>query len=57
MPTDAPPSFTVIVALLIDLMLGIIQVLVRNFLNDKILTRNDIENLTTLPIYGIPPSH
>ena len=48
--------FTFIAALLLGLILGLIQALVRNSLNDKIQTKADIENLTTLPIYGILPA-
>jgi len=45
-----------IVSLIIGLILGASQAFFRNFINDKIQTKEDIENLTTLPIYGILPA-
>ncbi len=44
-----------IAALIIGIFLGLSQAFLRNFLNDKIQTKEDIESLTSLPIYGILP--
>lgn len=54
-PIDAPRSFVFLVALILGVIFGILQALFRNFLNDKIQTKKDVESLTTLPIYGILP--
>jgi len=45
-----------IVSLIIGLIIGASQAFFRNFINDKIQTKEDIENLTTLPIYGVLPA-
>ena len=45
-----------LVFLMLGLVLGISQAFLRNFLNDKIQGKNDIENRTRLPIYGIIPA-
>jgi len=55
-PVGLKTSVTLIISLLLGLILGVIQALMRHFLNDKIQSRQDIESLTTLPIYGILPT-
>ena len=45
----------IIVFFMVGLILGISQAFLRNFMNDKIQSKKDIEALTTLPIYGILP--
>jgi capsular exopolysaccharide synthesis family protein len=54
-PIGLKSSVTFIISLFLGLILGVVQALVRHFLNDKIQSKKDIENLTTLPIYGILP--
>jgi len=54
-PVSPKPFFTFLVAFILGVIFGFLQALFRNFLNDKIQTKADIENLTTLPIYGILP--
>ena len=41
---------------MLGMILGVSQAFLRNFMNDKIQSKNDIESLTTLPIYGILPT-
>lgn len=41
--------------IIIGLIIGIIQALIRTFLDNKIKSKDDIERQTTLPIYGIIP--
>ncbi len=55
-PIGPKSSLILLAALMLGMILGIVQALGRNFLNDKIQTKEDIENLTTLPIYGILPT-
>ncbi|UPT76802.1 polysaccharide biosynthesis tyrosine autokinase [Sulfurovum sp. XGS-02] len=55
-PIGIKTPILLLIALLSGIILGILQALVRNLMNDKIQTRHDIENLTTLPIYGILPT-
>ncbi len=55
-PIGPKYSYILFAALMIGILLGIGQALVRNYLNDKIQTKADIENLTRLPIYGILPT-
>ena len=45
-----------LVFLMLGFVLGISQAFLRNFLNDKIQGKDDIENRTRLPIYGIIPA-
>ena len=46
----------VIVGFLFGLILGIALAMLRAYLDNTIKTKEDIENLTTLPIYGILPT-
>ena len=55
-PISPKRFFIFLVALILGMILGISQALLRNALNDKIQTKEDIERLTTLPIYGILPA-
>ncbi len=55
-PISPKPFFTLLVAFILGIILGIMQALLRNFLDDRIQTKEDIENLTALPIYGILPT-
>jgi len=55
-PIGLKSSIIFIIALLLGLIFGTIQALVRHFLDDKIQSKQDIESLTTLPIYGILPT-
>ncbi len=54
-PIGLKPSIILIIVLLLALILGVTQAIARNLLNDKVQNKKDIENLTTLPIYGILP--
>ena len=55
-PIGPKRPIMLLVALILGIILGLVQALFRNFMNDKIQARNDVESLTTLPIYGILPT-
>jgi capsular exopolysaccharide synthesis family protein len=55
-PIGLKSSVMVFAALILGIILGVVQALIRHFLNDKIQNKKDIENLTTIPIYGILPA-
>jgi capsular exopolysaccharide synthesis family protein len=55
-PIGPKSSFVLLAALIFGVIFGVLQALFRNFLNDKIQTKKDVESLTTLPIYGILPT-
>jgi capsular exopolysaccharide synthesis family protein len=54
-PISPKPFFILLVGLILGTIFGILQALVRHYFDDKIHTKNDIETLTTLPLYGILP--
>lgn len=54
-PIGPKSSFVLLAALIFGVIFGVLQALFRNFLNNKIQTKKDVENLTTLPIYGVLP--
>jgi len=55
MPIGPKHSLILLGALILGFILGIVQALLRSFMNDKIQSKKDIEDLTTIPIYGILP--
>ncbi len=55
-PIGPTSPVIVLAALIFGIILGIVQALLRTFMNDKIQSKKDIENLTTIPIYGILPA-
>ncbi|GIT98063.1 polysaccharide biosynthesis tyrosine autokinase [Sulfurovum sp. TSL1] len=55
-PIKPKPLFILIISIFLGIILGLVQAFLRNSLNDKIQSREDIENRTTLPIYGILPT-
>jgi uncharacterized protein involved in exopolysaccharide biosynthesis len=56
LPIAPKRKLFIIVFFMVGLILGISQAFLRNFMNDKIQSKKDIEALTTLPIYGILPA-
>lgn len=54
-PIKPKRKFLMLLSIAVGLILGILQVILRNYFNDKIQSKEDIENLTTLPIYGLIP--
>lgn len=54
-PIGAKPLAIFLASLLLGFILGIIQALIRNYLNDKIMSKEDIESETDLPIYASLP--
>ena len=55
-PISPKRTLFLVVFFMLGMILGISQAFLRNFMNDKIQSKNDIESLTTLPIYGILPT-
>jgi len=55
-PIGPKRKLIMIIFFMVGLILGISQAFLRNFMNDKIQSKKDIEALTTLPIYGILPA-
>ena len=55
-PIGLQNTAALIIAYILGLIIGIIQALVRHFMNDKIKNKHDVEDLTNLPIYGILPT-
>ena len=54
-PISPKRALFMVVFLMLGAILGISQAFLRHFMNNKIQNKQDIENLTTLPIYGILP--
>lgn len=54
-PIGAKPIAILLAALLIGLTLGVIQGLLRNYMNDSIMSKSDIEKETNVPIYASLP--
>lgn len=54
-PIGITPILKIFIGLILGLILGIAQVLIRNFVNDTIKAKEDITNLTNIPIYGTIP--
>ena len=54
-PIGLKPMLTLIIALILGFIVGILQALIRTFLDDTIKNKEDIENHTDLPIYGLIP--
>ena len=55
-PFKPKPLIILIISFFLGIILGFVQAFIRNSLNDEIQSREDIENRTTLPIYGILPT-
>lgn len=55
-PISPKSALIILLGLILGLILGLSQAFLRNKLNDKIQTKEDIESRTTLPIYGILPT-
>ena len=55
MPIKPKRSVVVIIAAILGLIFGIFLALLRSLLVDKIKTKNDLELLTKLPVYGVIP--
>ncbi len=54
-PVKPKRLFSILAGILIGLILGIAQAFVRNYFDDKISSKKELEDLTTLPIYGLLP--
>ena len=54
-PIGITPILKIFIGLILGLILGIAQALIRNFVNDTIKAKEDITNLTNIPIYGTIP--
>jgi len=54
-PISPKRALFLVIFFMVGMILGISQALLRNLMNDKIQNKNDIERLTTIPIYGILP--
>jgi capsular exopolysaccharide synthesis family protein len=54
-PIKPKRLFTLILGMLLGLIFGIIQAYLRNYFDDKIQSKYELEDATTLPIYGILP--
>ncbi len=55
-PIAPKRKLIIIIFLLVGLILGISQAILRIFMDDRIQKKEDIEKLTSLPIYGILPA-
>lgn len=55
LPIKPKKSLIILVSIITGLMLGIFFVFFKEFLNDKIRSRSDIEAYTSIPIYGVVP--
>ena len=54
-PIKPKRALIIISGFILGIILGILLAAVKNFLNNTIKTTNDIEQLTTIPIYGTLP--
>jgi len=55
-PVAPKRGFILLVAFILGLLAGILLSVLRYFINDKIQSKSDIENSSTIPIYGIIPN-
>lgn len=54
-PVSLKPLYVLIAALLLGLIFGIIQALIRNFQDDRIISKEDLTGITSIPLYGVLP--
>ena len=55
-PVKPKRLFMILMGIMLGLILGISQALARNYFDNKIKSRKELEDLTDLPIYGILPA-
>ena len=54
-PVKPKRLFSILAGILIGLILGIAQAFIRNYFDDKISSKKELEDLTSLPLYGMLP--
>ena len=54
-PVKPKRFFSLLLGMLLGFILGVSQAFLRNYFDDKIKSKSELEDLTNLPIYGILP--
>ncbi len=55
LPVKPKRFFLLVLGIMLGLILGLVQAFLRNYFDDKINSKKELEELTTLPLYGILP--